>query len=559
MPNDEVPNDEVRAKAQEWLNARSSKTARAVKANTIQQGVAEHAHVSSPAAQDLTEHWGAVAHNPEAIWEDVFQILYQGQPALRDKAGLNAAGKVSASVAEAMIGNPRMTDLRARTKFDRWSSMMTINELQDPVREVLQELKEQADEEQAAEQAADDAAASLQKLLDASSSPGDADDADAAGDADADIGSALQDAMDADLSAERAGAGLDDDAARSIAVSKLNKPMRDAADKAEEESLQESAWGYGPGTLQSMSDDDRERLRNDLKTNRMAEFAKLIGRFKLAATAARTQKIESGRREPFTVELGDRLDDVLGSELVKLGVPSLRLDTLRRLGERQLVQRKWRGDQKVGAGPMVILVDTSWSMLETLNGARGGKRGLDAPDPNENPTREAWAKAVTLALCDSVKADKRKVDVILFSDFVRDDDGTLHAGRHVSVPLGESPQRNVALLQIANEFHGSGTNYENPLMLARELIEAQSVADSSGKSRQDKQRTDIVLITDGECAVPYAFEREWQEWRDRTNVRCWGIVIGGRVTHGLKQVTTNARSITDFTDTSIVSDIFATV
>ncbi len=83
---------------------------------------------------------------------------------------------------------------------------------------------------------------------------------------------------------------------------------------------------------------------------------------------------------------------------------------LARMAEGRLLSYQTRGRERVGRGPLIICLDASASMTATIT---GNDLGVSAADPS----REAWAKAVTLALVDHAAhtVPPREVIVIRFS------------------------------------------------------------------------------------------------------------------------------------------------
>jgi uncharacterized protein with von Willebrand factor type A (vWA) domain len=74
--------------------------------------------------------------------------------------------------------------------------------------------------------------------------------------------------------------------------------------------------------------------------------------------------------------------------------PVLCREFKRRFVEGQLLEYAVRGEDKAGRGPMVVCIDGSGSMA-------GAK--------------ELWAKAVTLALADIARLERRQCRAIIFS------------------------------------------------------------------------------------------------------------------------------------------------
>src|SRR5205823_4440644 len=125
------------------------------------------------------------------------------------------------------------------------------------------------------------------------------------------------------------------------ALRAVGKALTEARKEVDELKDAASALGLGPGW--PGSNDPRaiaelfQRVRNDPALRRICELA---GRFRRVAQSKQRQKTTHGVDEVVGIEPGGDLSRVLPAELVKLAVPELELDTLRRLAERQLQCRE---------------------------------------------------------------------------------------------------------------------------------------------------------------------------------------------------------------------------
>jgi hypothetical protein len=88
----------------------------------------------------------------------------------------------------------------------------------------------------------------------------------------------------------------------------------------------------------------------------------LAGRFTRIAQQKRRTKVKHGAEEICDVELGNDLGRLLPVELVKLRHPRLHALALRDLLERKAMQYALTGKEKMGKGPLVLLLDRSGSM-----------------------------------------------------------------------------------------------------------------------------------------------------------------------------------------------------
>ena len=119
----------------------------------------------------------------------------------------------------------------------------------------------------------------------------------------------------------------------------------------------------------------------------------LAGRFKRIAASKRRQKVRHGADEVTDIEMGADLGRLLPSELVKLTHRTHRMLLLKNLLERQAMQYQLVGNEPLGKGPLVVLLDKSGSM--------------DGP-------RDIWATALSLALLDQAHRERRTFALLAF-------------------------------------------------------------------------------------------------------------------------------------------------
>src|SRR5262245_8125834 len=160
------------------------------------------------------------------------------------------------------------------------------------------------------------------------------------------------------------GDGGTDAAAEMAALRAAGKALSRAAEEVEAMNEAAGALGLGPGS--PGSNDPRavaalfRRVRNDFALRCICEMA---GRFRRLAQSRQRMKSSHGVDEVAGVELGGDLAKLLPVELARIALPELELDTLRRLAERQCMQRYVRGAEPVGRGPVLVSVDESGSMI----------------------------------------------------------------------------------------------------------------------------------------------------------------------------------------------------
>lgn len=257
----------------------------------------------------------------------------------------------------------------------------------------------------------------------------------------------------------------------------------------------------------------RLELGRRLASNRkIAQLARLVGRFKQEALALRRNQMERAAAEVYDIERGADLGRLIGAELVALSHPVLQRDFRRRLFEAELLQYQLRQDEQKGKGPMVVCLDLSSSM-------QGDK--------------ELWAKAVTLTLMDIARRQRRLFRAVLFSsgpEALRVLD--LNRERRYEPELAK-------VMELAEYFPGGGTQFEQPLDAAVELIQ-----------RKKLRRADIVFITDGESSVDPQWLAKLNQRKADLDFKIFGVLVdvtGGGEVGTLSQFSDRISSVRQLT------------
>ena len=239
------------------------------------------------------------------------------------------------------------------------------------------------------------------------------------------------------------------------AASRAVEELRDATEGL-------SGVGLAPGssTERGSSGESRAarslaaRLRSD---ERLRRIALLAGRMKRIAASKRRGRVRHGADEVSDVIQGGELDRALPVDLARLTHPRRRLDFLRSLLERQVLEYQLTGKEPLGRGPLVVLLDKSSSM-----DADGG-------------TRDIWATALALALFEQARAERRTFALVAYNA----------APFHVEVVRPGSALPEEALFTRC----GGGTSIAAALGRGLDLV---------GEARGELGRADLVLVSDGE-------------------------------------------------------------
>jgi uncharacterized protein with von Willebrand factor type A (vWA) domain len=259
--------------------------------------------------------------------------------------------------------------------------------------------------------------------------------------------------------------------------------VKQAQAKVEEVSETVQAWGLEPGELTRESVEEVFRILNAVKQNpALKKFAALLGRLRqIAARKARSKIAGEGVRITVT-ETGRDLKRLVPSELISLVHPALRVKALQRWTRGELRLHGQKARQKLGHGPVVVCEDASGSM---------------------DGVKQQWTKALVLALAHFTKIQRRSFGWILF-------DAMVHLAK--VYPRGVLSAKD--MLEIAESRAGGGTDFESPLRRAVEMIQKEGL-----------KKADILLITDGMCAVSDSFLKELLEVKRALEVNIFTVLV----------------------------------
>ncbi|ACL64464.1 VWA containing CoxE family protein [Anaeromyxobacter dehalogenans 2CP-1] len=246
--------------------------------------------------------------------------------------------------------------------------------------------------------------------------------------------------------------------------------------------------GFAPGssTAGGAAGDGRRaqslaaRLRSD---SRLRRIALLAGRMKRIAASKRRSRVRHGADEVNDVVQGADLARALPFELARLTDPRRRLDFFRSLLEHQVLEYQLTGSDRLGRGPLVVLLDKSSSM-----DGGGGER-------------DVWATALALALLEQARAERRTFALVAYNA----------APFHVEVVSPGAALPEQALFVRCS----GGTSIAAAIERGLEVI-----AGTRGMLRT----ADLVLVSDGEDEAGPAAELRARA--AELGVSIYGLAIG---------------------------------
>lgn len=411
--------------------------------------------------------------------QDEFLGLYKVTPTPHEQKEMKATHKLNWAVFDKVLRLKDWDQLRTYTELDQWAAAMAavefglkLSELFDEMKELQEEQKKLNDEDQRVQ-------GLIQQLKE--NPDGAVSDAE-------DLLGKLKDALD-DYNDQ---AGKTDQEIQK-AGPEIRRATKDAAKGAKEDAegvmdMLES-FGTEPGALQRMPAEARMELARRIQRNRkLKELAEKVGRFVRLALGEQARKITHGTDEVHDIVLGNDINRIIASELVELAHPKLKRNFLRKFTEKALMQYELRGTEKVARGAIICMIDSSGSM--------GG-------------AKETWAKAVGIALLNIAARQKRDFYGIIF--------GSKHEIKEFYFEKGQGKPSDV--LDFAEFAFMGGTDFMTPISRGVEVLKKQF--DDEGS-----QKGDLVLITDGICAVTDEWMDKYFNAKDQYAFRMYSCLIG---------------------------------
>lgn len=490
---------------------------------------------SSTIRQEVEELSEQINYAPD-LMADLHAGLYKVAPRMRHETEMAETHRVNHAVMSEVLKTPEVKTLRQHTVGDKFSAAMGMQAVQSQVVETMQRVREaQSEAQRAADDAAADAEAKkaavdewLKAAAEAEANPNGPLDPEG-------IANGLSNAMDQFDGAKQAAEEAQEAAqqAGQQAAKDGMQQVRSAAKQATEELDQQQAlmsgFGVDDGEVQRMSMQERLELARKLKDNRLAQFIKLLGQFKAVQRAESRKRVVNAASEVHGITQSNELSRMVAGEYLNFADESLQTLMLLRWAEHQLNTYDVRGKENLGQGPIIVVVDESGSM-----GAADVAGG----------TREAWSKALSLAMLDQARHRKRDFVYIGFSS----------AGQQHMVEFPGGVTNLEKVITMTEHFFGGGTHYEAPLMQALKYIEAKY-------DERQLERPDIVFITDDDyCRISDDFVKEFHRVKDKTSIKVYGIALGCSSSGALAQLSDNVREVTELvSDPRKVGDLFRTI
>lgn len=518
----------------------------AVKRNSFDRSDFNQVKDTAPAIQTMQAKLEQTVDYAGDFMADLHAGLFKVEPQVRDASEMTPTHVANRAVMKQLLDMPEMKELRQHSSGDVYGSAMAMVALQETAAETLHKVhaaaEEAAEKVQKQRKQHEDRRKEIEEMIEdlkknppppppppaPPGTPGPGQPGQPGTPVDTRPGD-LEKALDqfgppptneeVEQAAQNAAEGF-------------GKPLRNKAKQATEDLDAEQqlmqSFGVEPGTLERMDVRERMALAHRLANNRLAKFAKLLGQFKMVQQAESRKRVTNAASEVHGVTFGDNLTRMATQEFLNFADDSLEDLMWSRWAEQQLVVNDVRGKENQGQGPIICVVDESGSM--TAEDVGGG-------------SREAWSKALALALCDQAKRRKR--------DFIYIGFASVGEQYVIEFKGGNTPVEKV--ITMTEHFFNGGTHYETPLNMALDIVEKYA---ADGKAKPD-----IVFMTDDEYGgMNEAFMHHWNKVKDKTSLKCYGIAIGCSIGGALAAVSDNVREITELVnDPSNMGDVFRTI
>ena len=480
-----------------------------------------------PAVRNLIDDLGNEHDYVDDLAKDFYNLIVKASPEMEDADSLKPTHRVHRPVVEGVKDSPEVEILSTYTVGDPFAAAMGLVSMSDGLREAADRLQHARERAEEAERKRADAKEWAQHAADKAAEAGDEPSEAEQQQLEQLVSQAERAAADADAAEQGADAAAEQAAAQ--AQQDLRNAARQAADDRQEEEDLTTAFGMGKGDLKRMDFNERLQLTRRLAQSRLAQFSEMIGQFRQLQMAEQRRRVKHVPDEISNVTLGDELHRMLPTEMLNLAADETEDDFWMRFVNGQLLVHELSGSEKLGKGPVIVVCDESGSMESPLG---------------ENATCEAWSKAFSLALCQQAKTQGRDFTYIGFSG-----PGAVH---RVDMPGGEAPLDKV--LTMTEHFFGGGTYYEAPLKQAMQIV--------VDAERRGLAKPDIVFITDEAYGqLDPDFVHEWNQVKERTSMRCFGIAMTEKVNGALQALGDNNRTVGSMTEGNPreVADIFRTI
>ena len=266
-------------------------------------------------------------------------------------------------------------------------------------------------------------------------------------------------------------------------VDSMKVVMGKATDEVQQLSEYVQTWGLGQGNDVKVPFGIKKNCLEKIRSSSyLKKFTDMIGKYKECALMEQKKKVKDNAIEIKSVKMGDKIENVLPSDVMNLCNDVTKKDFYRRMTQGQLITYDKESKKNKNKGPIIVCIDQSGSM---------------------SGDKDMWAKALAVGILEVAQLQKREFACIPYDSSVR---------KVTVIHKGEiSPEK---IIGVAEENASGGTNFEAPLKEASKLIE-----DSNFKE------ADIVFISDGDCSVSDSFRRKFKQLKEDKEFKTMGVLV----------------------------------
>jgi uncharacterized protein with von Willebrand factor type A (vWA) domain len=312
--------------------------------------------------------------------------------------------------------------------------------------------------------------------------------------------------------------------ARGIDQVGVRVAVREAARQAmgdiqeERQTMSSLSWGNQSGApVDHKNPDYRKNADRLKKSDKLKRIAKEAGRQRALACQKQAEKSHSAKVEVDSIETGDELSRMLGSELMLL-VSDDETDELmfcQRYADKQCLQLKLSGKESKQQGPIIFVVDTSGS---------------------QNPY-EVMTKATVLAMLDVARIQKRSFGVVWFDSHVSRVD-YLRAGDNVSTS---------EIMSMLEHWTSGGTNFETALDMAVQMIHDDG----------EFSDADIIMVTDGACNTSDGWDQRFKTYKQDLKFTMYSVLTHGRYQSTVQKWSDQVWQIADLMSGAVQDKVYS--
>jgi uncharacterized protein with von Willebrand factor type A (vWA) domain len=291
-----------------------------------------------------------------------------------------------------------------------------------------------------------------------------------------------------------------------VTTERIREVLREAREDLQGAVELITTWSVGPGQEMHLPSELKLRLMRELLHNpRLGRIALLFGRYRRLGLQERQLRALVTSEEVVDYVQGGDAARALAGELANFALEEREdLFYAKVVARSLLIYELWRRENE--PHPVYICLDNSGSMAGE---------------------KEAWAKAMSLALAHLALAHGHSVEVIQFGDAA----DPLHVTSFR--PEDDAPSRLAKVMDIASYFLGGGTDFVKPLSLVLDAMEGR-----------DRARSEVLFVSDGMCPLPEAFVQQFLQAKARYDLRLTTVVIGGEPA-SLSEISDNVHRLED--------------